>query len=566
MVSQSSSSINGIERTDLVIGLTYAVGTRAEIVTSTMERHLAEFNYHAHVIKISREILDSQPLDPHEDAYKRMMRLMDCGNAMREDSEDYGVLALSAVQLIVKIRKKQRLEFSQDSKTQAQSATDLNSEPEEPAESKQSKQPMAEDAEAGQPEGTELSGHAFIISSLKHPQEVEELRKIYSSSFFLVAINESEDQRYANLVHSKDIRGSDADKLIKRDEGEDEPFGQHTRDVFEMADIHLTLNPSIPMENKKPEIIDALLTQQVDQQVARILDLIFGNPFATPTFDEYAMFMAYASGLRSADLSRQTGAVITTQLQEIVATGANEVPKFGGGQYWPNPETYKDTLGGRDYTKGKDTNRTERARIVEEIVDLFNYRGTDKEKETEKEKVRQSLLRSSIKYLTEYSRPVHAEMSAIIACARSGISLNGATLYCSTFPCHNCAKHIINAGIKRVVFIEPYPKSKTMELYSDSATITRENGKVSFEEFVGIGPRRFFDLFSLKLSSGRSIIRQSDSGIVQWDRTSAHLRCPLVMSHSDRETLELIRFRTLQEKINRPENQSAENLEEDSHV
>ena len=92
-----------------------------------------------------------------------------------------------------------------------------------------------------------------------------------------------------------------------------------------------------------------------------------------------------------------------------------------------------------------------------------------------------------------------------------------------------------------------------MELYSDSASITREKNKVSFEEFVGVGPRRFFDLFSLKLSSGRSIIRQTKDGIVRWDRVSARLRCPLVMSYPDREKLEMVRLRTLQEKINKLE-------------
>ena len=237
---------------------------------------------------------------------------------------------------------------------------------------------------------------------------------------------------------------------------------------------------------------DALLKRQVDRQIARILDLMFGHPFITPTFDEYAMFMAYASGLRSADLSRQTGAIITNRLQEIVATGANEVPQFGGGQYWPNPNTFEDAPGGRDYTKGFDTNRKERIRIVDEIVDIFNF---DERKEEDKKDARESLLRSSIKYLTEYSRPVHAEMSAIIACARSGISLDGSTLYCSTFPCHNCAKHIISAGIRRVVFIEPYPKSKTMELYSDSATISREEKKSALRSLSGLG-RGDFLIFS----------------------------------------------------------------------
>ena len=94
-------------------------------------------------------------------------------------------------------------------------------------------------------------------------------------------------------------------------------------------------------------------------------------------------------------------------------------------------------------------------------------------------------------------------MAAILSCARTGISLQNATLYCSTFPCHNCAKHIIGSGIKRVVYIEPYPKSKSMELYQDAIVLADssadggEQKRVRFEEFVGIGPRRFFDLFSM---------------------------------------------------------------------
>jgi deoxycytidylate deaminase len=70
--------------------------------------------------------------------------------------------------------------------------------------------------------------------------------------------------------------------------------------------------------------------------------------------------------------------------------------------------------------------------------------------------------------ITEFGRPVHAEMEAILSCARIGISPKMGTLYCTTFPCHNCAKHIVAAGIKRVVYVEPYPKSKAEKLHSDS--------------------------------------------------------------------------------------------------
>lgn len=52
----------------------------------------------------------------------------------------------------------------------------------------------------------------------------------------------------------------------------------------------------------------------------------------------------------------------------------------------------------------------------------------------------------------------HAEQNAIVQAARHGISIEGATLYCTTKPCITCAKMIVNAGIKRIVFKEDYNK------------------------------------------------------------------------------------------------------------
>lgn len=47
---------------------------------------------------------------------------------------------------------------------------------------------------------------------------------------------------------------------------------------------------------------------------------------------------------------------------------------------------------------------------------------------------------------------VHAEMNALLYAARKGISVEGATLYCTLQPCHNCLKHMLCAGVKRVVY------------------------------------------------------------------------------------------------------------------
>jgi cytidine deaminase len=108
----------------------------------------------------------------------------------------------------------------------------------------------------------------------------------------------------------------------------------------------------------------------------------------------------------------------------------------------------------------------------------------------------------------EYFRAVHAEMAAIVDAARRGVSVKDAILYCTTFPCHDCAKHIVAAGIQKVVYVEPYPKSLAPELYLDSIVVdqprskettetTSSPGYVSFESFVGIAPRQYMDLFTM---------------------------------------------------------------------
>lgn len=61
-------------------------------------------------------------------------------------------------------------------------------------------------------------------------------------------------------------------------------------------------------------------------------------------------------------------------------------------------------------------------------------------------------------------RTIHAEQNAISYAARHGIKTEGATLYCTLSPCESCAKSIISAGIKRVVYLEKYRDSSGIQL------------------------------------------------------------------------------------------------------
>ena len=63
---------------------------------------------------------------------------------------------------------------------------------------------------------------------------------------------------------------------------------------------------------------------------------------------------------------------------------------------------------------------------------------------------------------------VHAEQNAITQASKLGISLEGATLYCTHQPCSMCSRIIINSGIKRVVYSEGYPDEFSLELFGEA--------------------------------------------------------------------------------------------------
>ena len=116
------------------------------------------------------------------------------------------------------------------------------------------------------------------------------------------------------------------------------------------------------------------------------------------------------------------------------------------------------------------------------------------------EKLREAVRESDIRSLIEFSRSIHAEMEAILSVAREGKhSLVGATLYTNTYPCHNCARHIVASGIRTVVYIEPYLKSLAIELHSDVISeLPDARNMVVFRQFHGVAPSNYLKLFRPK--------------------------------------------------------------------
>lgn len=72
---------------------------------------------------------------------------------------------------------------------------------------------------------------------------------------------------------------------------------------------------------------------------------------------------------------------------------------------------------------------------------------------------------------SELCRAAHAEQNAINFAARFGIAIDGAMLYTTHYPCSWCAKSIVNSGIKRVVYSNPYPDELTKEILQNIEVI-----------------------------------------------------------------------------------------------
>lgn len=347
--------------------------------------------------------------------------------------------------------------------------------------------------------GEVVANQAYVFRSLKNPGEIEALRRIYGSSFYLIAAYTGLQERRVSLAkrvaRSRNLFPYDrhfaaADRLIDRDQEEvGNKNGQNTRDSFHRADLFVDLgNP-----------------EELERSLTRFIELVLGHPFHTPTREEYGMFHAQAAGLRSAELGRQVGAAIATAEGDIIAVGCNEVPKAGGGLYW-----FGDKPDNREFHSGVDGIEDQKRNLIAETFRILKERGwleEEKSKLTTDELVALAIdpddpvlsKDSKIRNLIEFGRAVHGEMAALTDAAKRGVSIDGSLMFVTTFPCHLCARHIVAAGISMVTYIEPYAKSLAAELYPDSISVDREqrSGRhVPFVPFVGISPRQYMDLFT----------------------------------------------------------------------
>jgi deoxycytidylate deaminase len=454
----------------LFIAVVGAVGTDLDLLIDQIGTHLSEYDYMSHTLRLSEYLAEHAQNDFRDLPFdEKVWEAMTAGDELRQSWDRSDALALQAISDIVATRE--------------QSWEGTGEEDEKPP---------------------NLDRHAFVIRSLKTPDELETLRSVYGSRLVVIAAYSPRNARLESL--GKEIQDSrksadrgtwvhQPEELVDRDEKEQAIRGQDVSGTFHRADF----------------FIRAWSREVIEADLKRTLEILFGEPFRTPTQDEYCQFLAAGAALRSAEFGRQVGAAIATKDGSVIALGTNEVPKPHGGSYWDG-----DGGGNREFEVSQiDTNRKHfdalaermsaavdqklQAVLEEREVPHQEKEGLNSLREAAVQSLPEVLREAGLNELTEFGRAVHAEMSAITDAARRGIEVQDATLYTTTFPCHNCARHIIGAGIKKVVFIEPYAKSRAPQLHSDAVIVESFNDegddRITFEPFVGVAPRRYLEMF-----------------------------------------------------------------------
>ncbi len=133
------------------------------------------------------------------------------------------------------------------------------------------------------------------------------------------------------------------------------------------------------------------------------------EPRKRPSWDEYFLKICEVVATRSHDCDTQVGCVIVNPRRRIVSTGYNGLPAGVDDAYWA-------------------TKREQRVAVPPVHVETLDGYEADK-----------------------YDTVTHAEANAIVSAVES---LHGCSLYCTLFPCNECAKLIITAGIKRIYYLD----------------------------------------------------------------------------------------------------------------
>jgi deoxycytidylate deaminase len=433
---------------EIVIALCGTIGSPLHKVAETIKTCIEQkYSYECNIIRLSSFIEKSIPFSlTGLTKFDRLNKLIEGGNDLREK---YGTRILSELAI----------------NSIALHRTAKNNDPTEAA--------------------SKPNRVCHIIDSIKNDEELEILKLVYGNIFYCIGVSSPISLRESVFL-SYDMSPGQFYQLIDRDSGEEINYGQRVNNTFPQSDYFLR--------------IDDLSVDKYKTKIDRFFDLIFNTKITTPNQSETAMYLAATAACNSSCLSRQVGAAITDSNGELISIGWNDVPTYGGNLYSfydINKRQYIPDARCMNWDEKKCYNDHHKSQLISEIVE--NLSKNKYIEDNAKKDVENIIKKSKIGELIEFSRSIHAEMHAIIIGSQlAGDRMKGGKLYCTTYPCHNCARHIIVAGIEEVYYIEPYRKSLATKLHSDAITEKEnEENKVKLLPFEGVAPNLYYKLFKM---------------------------------------------------------------------
>ena len=173
--------------------------------------------------------------------------------------------------------------------------------------------------EAVRPDG---KPRAYILDSLRHPDEVKLLRHLYQDAFVLIGVVCAERRRIERIMGKYEgASEADARLFMERDANAKEKHGQHVADAFHLSDYFIdnTVNRSGPSAKH----------WDVPEKLSRLVKIIAHSELIRPNGEETAMYHAHSAQMQSACLSRQVGAALVDIEGNVVATGCERGSESG---------------------------------------------------------------------------------------------------------------------------------------------------------------------------------------------------------------------------------------------
>lgn len=321
----------------------------------------------------------------------------------------------------------------------------------------------------------------IVIDAIRNPYEGFFLKRRYAN-FYLVSINTSNSERLRSLreyrkLSDGEIKGLDGKEYPNKISGAEKFVAQNIQECIEVSDIHIHNSKSSEFSHN-----------DLVSQLAWYITLMMHPGLIMPTSIENCMQIAYTAKQNSGCISRQVGAVVTDDTYSVKSVGWNSTPQ---GQIPCLLRSAEDLIEGRnksDYSDYELKDPVFREALNAKYSNLiatnkdsnrnfsFCFKSIQNEIEGEKNQV--------------HTRALHAEENAFMQIAKhGGQKLLGGVLFTTASPCELCAKKAYQLGLKKIVYIDPYPGIATQHILSAG------KNKPDLELFRGAVGRAFYQLY-----------------------------------------------------------------------